>query len=128
MSSEALRAPLVHASLAVATSALGYISVAWLPPVCLTLANMLFGYLRYPPSEPECYWWAVITGRSPPPPNDRRSRSSARSRDLTDRNPAGGTMELVMWIVAAFILVSLAGFILSQGFVAFKRNRARRNG
>ncbi len=37
-------------------------------------------------------------------------------------------MELVLWIVATFILVSLVGFILSQGFVAFKRNRARRNG
>lgn len=33
-----------------------------------------------------------------------------------------------MWVVGAFILVSLVGFILSQGFVAFKRNRARRNG
>ncbi|MFF8837910.1 hypothetical protein [Streptomyces sp. NPDC015130] len=52
-----LRNTLVHASLAVATSALGYISVAWLPPVGLTLASMLFGY---PPSEPRYYWWAVI--------------------------------------------------------------------
>ncbi|MFE9743036.1 hypothetical protein [Streptomyces sp. NPDC006477] len=38
---------LVHASLAVVTRAPGYVSVAWLPSVCLMLASMVFGY---PPS------------------------------------------------------------------------------
>lgn len=52
-----IRNTLLHASLAVLTVTLGYASLAWLPPVGMTLLCMLFGY---PPSEPGYYWWAAI--------------------------------------------------------------------
>ncbi|MEU7277300.1 hypothetical protein AB0A69_00675 [Streptomyces sp. NPDC045431] len=48
---------LLHAALAVVTVGLAGPAMAWVPPVALTLASMVFGY---PPSEPRYYWWAAI--------------------------------------------------------------------
>ncbi|MFD9116709.1 hypothetical protein [Streptomyces bottropensis] len=48
---------LLFAALSVLTVSLTDSAMAWLPPVALTLASMLFGY---PPSEPGYYWWAFV--------------------------------------------------------------------
>lgn len=47
----------LFAALSVLTASLIGSAMAWLPPVALTLASMLFGY---PPSEPGYYWWALV--------------------------------------------------------------------